>query len=302
MNKIIPPYLKKGDTVAIVSPSFSIDAAKIPGAVAFLENAGFKVRLGKNLLKTDGPFAGTDEERLSDLQEMTDDNSVKAVFCSRGGYGLSRIIGKIDFTATRKQPKWYVGFSDVTVLHLWLDRVCRLVSLHAEMPLNYTNENKSAETFDTLLKALSGELAGTSWKGTALKSAPAEGEITGGNLSLIYSMIGTKGEPETRGKILFIEDVGEYYYHIDRMMTSLRMAGLLDGLSALLVGGFRDIQDGKVAWGRSIEETIANAVSGYNYPVFFGFPAGHISDNRAVYNGRKAAIAGEGDVIKLVYS
>jgi muramoyltetrapeptide carboxypeptidase len=303
MNKkmIQPPFLKKGDEVAIISPSFAIDEAKIPGAVNFLEDLGLKVHTGKNLLKRQGPFAGSDEERLADLQWATAEKRIKAVFCSRGGYGLSKIIGKTDFSTLKDYPKWYVGFSDITVLHLWLSEVCGLVSIHGEMPLNYTNGNKSKETFETLRQALFGEKLAVSWTGHAERAAEASGLVTGGNLSLVYSMAATAARPDTRGNILFLEDVGEYFYHIDRMMTSLKMAGLLSDLSALVLGGFRDLQDGKSEWGKSIEATIAGIVSEYNYPVIFGFPAGHIPDNRAIYIGKRATISRDGNKFTLAY-
>ncbi len=300
-KKIQPPFLKKGDEVGIISPSFAIDADKIPGAVTLLESMGLRVRIGKNVLKRNGPFAGSDEERLSDLQEMTSDSNIKAVFCSRGGYGVSRIIEKVDFSCLKRFPKWYVGFSDITVLHLWLSEVCGIISLHAEMPLNYGSHKKSFETYDTLRRSLFGEYGSCSWNGSSVRGKTAKGEITGGNLSLVYSLAGTKAMPSAKDKILFLEDVGEYFYHIDRMLTSLKMAGALDSLSALILGGFSDIAEGKTPWGRSIEDTISDIVSCYDYPVFFGFPGGHVHDNRALYIGRKAKVLIDGNKFTLRY-
>lgn len=287
---IQPGFLKKGDEVAIVSPSFCIDEEKLLQAVEFLAEWGLKARIGKYAAKRSGPFAGTDEERLSDFQDATNDPSVKAVICSRGGYGMSRIISKVDFSAIRKNPKWYVGFSDITVLHIWLSEIYGMMSIHGDMPLNYNDPDKTKQTFITLKRALFGSLDEISWNGSIFRSADVDGEITGGNLSLFYSLIGTKAEPGTRGKILFLEEVGEYYYHVDRMLMSLKLAGKLDGLSALVVGGMEKIENTKIPWGKTIEETVLDIVGEYDYPVLFGFPAGHTSDNRAFYVGGMAQI------------
>lgn len=294
LKKIQPPFLKRGDEVAIISPSWVIDDDKINDAVVFLESWGLKVRPGKNVLKRSGPFAGTDNERLDDLQTMTDDSDIKAVFCSRGGYGLLRIIGRMRFTSLKRTPKWYVGFSDITILHLWLSEVCGIISIHGDMPLNYSDKDKSKATFDTLHNALFGNYKSLSWKGTFIRPGEVSGEVTGGNLSLIYSLMGTKAEPKTRGRILFIEEVGEYYYHLDRMLMSLKLAGKLKGLSAMVIGGLTKMENTNIPWGKSAEATIADAVSGYNYPVFFDFPAGHINDNRAFYIGKQAMIIPDG--------
>lgn len=299
--KIQPEYLKPGDEVAIVSPSFFIDENILVEAASYLGKWGLKVRVGKNAAMRNGPFAGSDDERLSDIQEMTDDSNIKAVICSRGGYGVSRIISRIDFSPLKRNPKWYIGFSDITVLHLWLNEVCGLVSIHGEMPLNFNNKAKSSQTFSTLKDSLFGKPYKIEWEGLRLREKGASGEVTGGNLSLIYSLSGTAAELLTKGKILFIEEVSEYYYHIDRMITSLKLAGKLTGLSALVIGGISKLEEAKVPWGSTIEETIAELVKEYEYPVFFNFPAGHVPDNRAFYLGRHAIIAVSGSKTTLEY-
>jgi len=301
LKKIQPEYLRPGDEVAIVSPSFCVDENLLVEAVLLLEKWGLKVHVGKNALKRNGPFAGSDHDRLSDLQEMIDNPDVKAVISSRGGYGVSKIISSVDFSRLDISPKWFTGFSDITVLHMWLNEVCGIMSIHGEMPLNFNNPEKSEETFISLKQALFGEIDTIEWEGAFLRAGDVTGEITGGNLSLIYSLNGTKAEPSTEGKILFIEEVGEYYYHIDRMLTSLKLAGKLDGLSALLIGGMSRIEDARIPWGRSIEETIYDIVREYAFPVYFNFPAGHVSDNRAFYIGREARIEVKGKKALLTY-
>lgn len=301
INRIQPLFLKPGNEVAIISPSYFIDESKLDEAVTYLGKWGLRVRVGKNAAKKSGPFAGSDSERLSDLQEMTNDPEIKAVICSRGGYGLLRIIDRLDFSAIKENPKWYVGFSDITVLHLWLSEVCGIASIHADMPLNFNNPDKTSHTFMTLRNALFGQFNPIEWTGKSYRTCNATGEITGGNLSLIYSLIGTPADPYTRGKILFLEDAGEYFYHIDRMLISLKLAGKLAGLSALIIGGMHDINETKTPWGKSIEETINDVVREYDYPVFYNFPAGHIEDNRAFYIGKRAEIivSGESKVLKF---
>lgn len=291
LTKVVPEYLKPGDVVSIISPSFCIEREKLDFAIEYLERWGLKVKIGKNAFNSSGPFAGSDAERLYDFQEATDNPDVKAVFCSRGGYGLSRIIDKVDFSVLAGKPKWYVGFSDITVLHLWLNELESIVSIHADMPLHYNDPVKSRENFNTLKKALFGQHYDVGWEGQIFRKAAATGEIIGGNLSVVMSMMGTPAEPDTTGKILFLEDTGECIYHLDRMLTSLKLAGKLKDLSALLLGGFDDTSDTKIPWGRSVEQTILDIVEEYEYPVYFGFPAGHTDYNLAFYMGRKASIS-----------
>ena len=300
-SKIQPEFLKAGDEVAIISPSYFIEKQDVIDAVEILEQWGLRVRIGKNTFNRDGCFAGSDEERIADLQEMTDDPSIKAVLSSRGGYGMSRIINRVDFSPLRHNPKWYSGFSDITVLHLWLSEVCGIMSVHGDMPLNFRNPKKSVATLESLRQVLFGEYPSCDWKGSSVRRRSAKGVLTGGNLSLICSLMGTAAEPDTDGKILFIEDVGEHFYHIDRMITSLRLAGKLDRLSALLVGGMNKLEETTIPWGKSIEETISDIVATYDYPVFFNFPAGHIPDNRSFIMGKEAMIEIKGEGFSLTY-
>lgn len=291
---VIPPFLKEGDRIEIITPASPIEADLVQMAAQKLKDSGFRVTLGEHVFSRSGPFAGTESERLLDIQRATDDPDVKAVLCSRGGYGMTRIVDRIDFSALRKHPKWYVGYSDITSLHMWLGNICGIASLHAEMPLNYSNPGCSPRCYETVIEALTGKAEPVKWITQSEASFDVSGRLTGGNISLIYSLNGTPAQPDTDGAILFIEEIGEKFYHLDRMLVGMRMAGLLKNLSALVVGGMEEITEGEHVFNQTVEEVVMNVVSGYDYPVLFNFPAGHIPDNRALYLGRDARISQSG--------
>jgi muramoyltetrapeptide carboxypeptidase len=298
----IPPWLSDGDLISIVSPASWIEENPVLEAMKMLEASGFRVSHGDHVFTRNGPFAGTDDERLSDMQLAIDDPEVRAVLCSRGGYGMSRILDRLDFTALKRHPKWFIGYSDITSLHLWLNNVCCVVSLHAEMPLNYSNPDCSPLSYESMVKALRGEPEQVSWNAAREGSFTVQGPVTGGNISLIYSMNGTPAQPDTEGAILFIEEIGEQFYHVDRMLTSMRMTGMLNNLSALLVGGMEKITEGEHVFNQTVEEVVMNVAGAYGYPVLFNFPAGHISDNRPLYMGRRAILNQKENVLTLSWA
>jgi muramoyltetrapeptide carboxypeptidase len=297
----IPPWLNDGDLITIVTPASWIEERPVIAAVKMLEASGFRVSTGDHVFTRSGPFAGTDNERLADMQKAVNDPEVRAVLCSRGGYGMSRIIDRIDFTALKSHPKWFIGYSDITSLHLWLNNVCGVVSLHAEMPLNYSNPECSPLSYESMIKALRGEPEPVTWGAASEASFTVRGPVTGGNISLIYSMNGTPAQPDTEGAILFIEETGEKFYHLDRMLTSMRMTGMLKNLSALLVGGMEKITEGEHVFSQTVEEVVMNVTGAYGYPVLFNFPAGHISDNRPLYMGRTAILNQKGKISALTW-
>ena len=281
---IIPPYLKKGDCIGIVCPSGFMPLEKAQRCINTLQKWGYKVRVGKTVGNQFNYFSGTHEERLQDLQTMLDDESVKAVLCARGGYGLSRIIDLIDFSSFKKNPKWIIGYSDVTVLEMHVLTKFRIASLHAPMAAAF-NDGEN-EYLQSLQKTLSGKKMMYSCEANLLnRNGSATGELIGGNLSLIAHLVGSSSAFNTKNKILFIEDVGEYIYNIDRMMMQLKRAGMLKGLSALVVGSFTEMKDTIVPFGQSIYDLIFDKVKEYDYPVCFGFPVGHVKENYALKIG-----------------
>ena len=282
------PYLHHGSKVAIAAPARSVTPEEMAFGVQWLKEQGFVPVYDERLFTTHYIFAGDDDFRAAVIQQYLDEKDIEAIWLARGGYGSIRIIDKLDFTKFLQYPKWIVGFSDTTVFHGKLNRL-ECPSLHASMP--YFFEKKTIEAQQSLLDALMGKPLNYEFPSHSLnRLGEAEGEIVGGNLSVLYGMIGSDSFPETDGKILFIEEVDEYIYHIDRMMRALKRAGKLDKLKGLLVGGLTQIHDNPDPFGQTAEEVIADAVKEYDYPLCFGFPAGHFDDNRTVVLGQKLRI------------
>jgi len=289
---IQPPYLKKGDTVLILATAGIInDSTIINNSIEILKSWGLNVRLGKNLYESNGHFAGTDKQRLEDFQNAIDDDNIKAVWCARGGYGTVRIIDDIDFTKFKENPKWIIGFSDVTVLHNEIHNL-GIETIHAMMPSTLKpgdEEQKKAQK--SLKKALFGKkIKYRVSESDYNKDGEAAGQLVGGNLSILYSLLGSKSTISAENKILFIEDVGEYEYHIDRMLLNLKRNGYFDKCKGLIVGGISDVRENDVAFGKTVEEIVLDAVKEYDFPVSFDFPAGHIRDNRTLILGREISL------------
>jgi len=285
---IQPNYLQKGDTVAIVSTARKISSDQIIAAIKLLEKWGLNVVVGNTIGLEDHQFAGNDEARINDFQQLLNNPKVKAIWCARGGYGTVRLVDKLNFSAFKKQPKWIVGYSDVTVLHSHIHNF-GIETLHATMPINL--ENNSKQSIETLKKSLFGKnLSYEIPADEKNKSGNASGELVGGNLSVLYSLLGSHSSINTDGKILFIEDLDEYLYHIDRMLMNLKRNGYFDNLKGLVVGGMTDMHDNEIPFGKTAEEIILDCVSEYDFPVIFNFPAGHLDDNRALIFGRKVTL------------
>jgi muramoyltetrapeptide carboxypeptidase len=244
--------------------------------------------LGQNLFKENNQFSGTIEQRTADLQNMINDVEIKAILCARGGYGTVQIIDEIDFSSFKKNPKWIIGYSDVTVLHSHLNNL-GIASFHATMPISF--ENNSNESLQSLKNSLLGKSNKIECKSHVLnRLGKVNAEIVGGNLSILYSLLGSNSDIDTEGKILFIEDVDEYLYHIDRMMMNLKRNGKLAKLKGLIVGGMNDMNDNEIPFGKSVEEIIMEHTKEYDYPICFDFPAGHINDNRCIKLGVKSVL------------
>lgn len=283
----IPPYLKKGDTIGITCPAGYMAAAKAMTCISTLQQWGFDVMVGKTLGSgSDNYFSGTDEDRRDELQAMLDDERIDAILFGRGGYGMGRIIDQLDFTRFKKKPKWLIGFSDITVLHCHLNRRLNIACMHAPMAAAFNDGEHKNEFIESLHKAITGKKANYKTAAhTFNRPGKASAELVGGNLSLLAHLCGTPSEIDTRNKLLFIEDIGEYIYNMDRMMYQLKRCGKLDQLAGLIVGGFTDVKDTERPFGRSVYETIKEIVADYDYPVCFGFPVSHEKVNYALKVG-----------------
>ncbi len=300
---LTPPYLKKGDTIGIVSPAAGILPERLENAEQVIASYGYKVVTGKHAASARHQYAGTDAERAADFQRMLDDDRVKMILCSRGGYGSVRIIDRLDFSRFAKQPKWIVGYSDITVFHAHLFGNYGIETLHATMPLNFGNYGEEDHSVGLLFAAASGEkIRYETTTGSLNRTGKADARLVGGNLSVLCSLAGSRSDVDTLGKVLFLEDVGEHLYRLDRMLWTLKRAGKLKNLAGLIVGGLTAMTDNEPGFGKTPREIIAEAVSQYDYPVCFGFPAGHQPENYPLIIGRKVILEVSEDKTTIEFS
>lgn len=286
---IQPPYLKAGDTIAIVAPSGILKnrQKEVQQAVDLLKSWGLHAIVGEHVFSQDNHFAGTDAQRCEDFQKAMDNPTVSAIWCARGGYGTVRILDKLDFTKFKLKPKWLIGYSDITALHNQFHNE-GFESIHALMCTSLTDDlNDISESIETFRKAIFGEPLTYTLEGSKYnRVGTASGELVGGNLTMLHTMLGSKTSINTSGKVLFIEEIGEYKYHIDRMLQSMKRAGYFDECAGVLVGDMSKLRKNTTFWGSSVEQLILDALSEYDFPIAFNMPAGHEKDNRAMILGR----------------
>lgn len=277
---IFPSYLTKGDTIGIVCPGGYMPKEKAETCIEVLTEWGFRVKAGNTLGGQFNYFSGTDEQRLEDIHQMLDDDSVKAILCGRGGYGVGRIIDRINFKKFKRNPKWIIGYSDITVLHSHIFNNFKIATLHSPMAAAFNDGEYKNEYIQSMLPVLQGEKLKYSCEVDMFNNTgTAKGILVGGNLSLLAHLIGTPSDINTRGKILFVEDVGEYIYNIDRMLYQLKRSGKFNDLKGLIIGNFTETKDTVIPFGKDVYEVIYDVTKEYNYPVCFGFPVGHTREN-----------------------
>lgn len=283
----VPPYLNKGDTIGLVCPAGYMSIEKVQSCMETLQGWGYTIQCGTTMnSRSVNYFSGTDQERLDDFQQMLDDDRIKAILCARGGYGVGRIIDRIDFNAFKKKPKWIIGFSDITILHAHIFSNYKIASVHGPMAAAFNDGQHKNEYVQSLHKVLAGKKARYHCPPHAFnQKGEAIGELVGGNLTLLAHLIGTSSDMKLKGKILFLEDVGEYLYNIDRMLHQFKRCGKLDKLAGLIIGGFTESKDTDRSFGKTAYEIIHDIVKEYDYPVCFNFPISHNQENVAVKIG-----------------
>lgn len=291
MSSLIKPaYLEKGDSIAIVAPAGVVIKEEIDKAKQILESWDLNVIYGNNLFNKENQFAGNDKERLEDVQNALDDESIKAIFCARGGYGTIRILDKIDWTNFIAKPKWVLGFSDITLLHAKIHNL-GIESIHSPMPINFAKMSEKDPILNQIKEVLFfGQLDYANLYHQLNRNGFGRAKIFGGNLSILYSLLGTSYDIDYKGKFLFIEDVGEQLYKIDRMLHSFRLAGKFDDLEGILVGSFTEMEDTKHHFGKTAQEIIYDITADYNFPVAFGLPIGHKKSNHPIILGAEIKI------------
>lgn len=296
---ISPPALKVGSRVGIVAPAKRVNQEEMHIALSILQDWGLEVVLGEHLFKVHNQFAGTDKERTEDLQNMLDRDDIEAIICARGGYGTIRIVDKLDFTGFVKHPKWVVGFSDITVLHCHINNL-GIESVHGIMPLLFPKQTR--QTIDSLRQVLFGDSITIEASPHPLnRFGESQGEVVGGNLSLFANTIGTISDIDTTGKILFLEDVNEYIYHLDRLLIHLLRADKLSSLAGLVIGQFSEVKDNAIGFGKSVNEIIAELAQEFDYPICYDFPIGHERHNMAIVCGKSAILEVKPDAARLIF-
>ncbi|WP_394759366.1 LD-carboxypeptidase [Flavobacterium sp.] len=295
---ITPPYLKKGDTIAIVATARKNIDDNLKFAKDLLTSWGLNVKIGSTIGLDLNQLAGTDEQRAADFQNQMDNENVKAIWCVRGGYGTVRMLDLLDFTKFKQNPKWIIGFSDVTVLHNHLNTM-GYKSIHGIMPVS---SKATKEAKETLRIALFGDrLEYDILPHPMNRFGKASGELVGGNLSILYSLMGSKSAINCDDKILFMEDLDEYLYHIDRMMMNLQRNGCLESIKGIIVGSMTKMKDNDIPWGKNALQIIEDVTKKYNIPIIYDFPAGHIQDNRALIMGSKISIDVNNECSKVFF-
>lgn len=289
---IVPPFLKKGSLIGLVSPAGKVAEAEIKRAEDFLDAHGFRHIRGPHVVGAWHQFSSTDEKRAADFMSMLNNEEVDAIWCSRGGYGAIRLLDLIEFSLFKSHPKWLIGYSDITIFHAVLQNIFGVMSIHGPMARSLKEGSYDETGMTNLWRLLSGKMLTYNLSSHPFNRAgKAKGTLIGGNLSLLYSLIGSPYDFEPEGKILFIEDVGEYLYHLDRMMHALKLSGKFKGLAGLVVGQMSDMQDNETPFGLSVNQIIADVVKGFDFPVLFDFPAGHSKQNEPLLFGAKVKLS-----------